>query len=139
MSYITYNKMRDSWLLSWDKYWEGGDEEEKIIRREYEQKFQNFPLHKLRQHFQQILAVVNGENHDDQRWARFKCCLLKDQELWGVEVFDWTGWKKMGIREEVLQGDPLRYFVVHAAIENCWMGEGRLPSIWDTFDIQFQY
>jgi hypothetical protein len=81
------------------------------------------------------LKIINNSKLTMQQWVRFKYNLLKAEEEWGVFVWIWgsaanPSFVNICIDWDKLENKPTRYFQVHMALENVWMGDDRLANIW---------
>ena len=90
------------------------------------------------------IKMINESTIKANEWAKFKYELLKCNEEWKVNVFDWTidtknlnpkcPYVRINIMWPTLENKSSRYFQTLMAIENVWMGSGRLENIWKCID-----
>jgi hypothetical protein len=90
------------------------------------------------------IKIINGSMMKQHEWIKFKYELLKCEEKWKTQVFDWKIDKKklnskcpylsININYDVLENKPSRYFQVRMAIENIWMCDTRLTNMWEFID-----
>ena len=85
------------------------------------------------------LQIINNSKLTIQQWVKFKYNLLKAEEEWGISIWKWGGQKNpsfvdIDIDWDKLENKSTRYFQVHMALENVWMGDDRLANVWKYID-----
>ena len=107
----------------------------------YHQIIPTISINVYRKVLDKDLKIINKSTLSMQQWAKFKYNLLIDEKEWQVEIFKWTPFINpaypyigMDINWDQLEDKPSRYFQVHMALENVWMGDTRLANIWKRID-----
>lgn len=89
------------------------------------------------------LEVINSSKMELTDWIKFKYHLMKQENKWGDRVFNWSvrgalPFIGIGVNWNVLEDKPTRYFQVHMAFENVWMGPENLYNVWDVIPIDLE-
>jgi hypothetical protein len=87
------------------------------------------------------IQVINASTLNAQSWAKYKYCLLKCEEKWKTEIFQWTAGSNpkcpyvgINIYWDNLENKAIRYFLAHMSLEGYWMGDDRVSNIWEYID-----
>ena len=88
------------------------------------------------------MNIINQSKLSTAKWTPFKYGLLKYEKDWQTEIFKWTlnshntdrPYIGIDIDWSKLENKPKKYFLLHMALENLWMGDDQLVNIWEKID-----
>lgn len=100
--------------------------------------------------FQQILEedlnIINNSQLSLHKWEKFKLGLLQYEKEWNIPIFNWglnpnntdCPYVFIDINWGHLNDQSTRYFQIHMAFQDIWVGDEPSSDVWEQIDAELQ-